>query len=139
MTSSVLYLSFLNNLGGFEYFPFYKKKEFQVDIESSGQTRKNILPNWPNSYGKNADTLNRQTFRVTRKRVILVSQHLSLSQLNSLAYLKSSAIVQIINSRIDRRTVIVDTDSFKKYSEQDDLYTLQFSITYTDEIPSQTI
>lgn len=139
MTSSVLYLSFLNNLGGFEYFPFYKKKEFQVDIESSGQTRKNILPNWPNSYGKNADTLNRQTFRVTRKRVILVSQHLSLSQLNSLAYLKSSAIVQIINSRIDRRTVLVDTDSFKKYSEVDDLYTLQFSITYTDEIPSQTI
>lgn len=137
--NSVLYISFLNNLGGFEYFPFYKKKEFQVDVEASGQTRNNILPSWPNSYGKNADTLNRQTFRVTRNRVILVSQHLSLSQLNSLAYLKSSSVVQIINSRIDRKTVLVDTDSFKKYNEIDKLYTLQFSITYTDEIPSQTV
>lgn len=137
--NSVLYISFLNNLGGFEYFPFYKKKEFQVDVEASGQTRNNILPAWPNSYGKNADTLNRQTFRVTRNRVILVSQHLSLSQLNSLAYLKSSSVVQIINSRIDRKTVLVDTDSFKKYNEIDKLYTLQFSITYTDEIPSQTV
>ncbi len=137
--NSVLYISFLNNLGGFEYFPFYKKKEFQVDVEASGQTRNNILPTWPNSYGKNADTLNRQTFRVTRNRVILVSQHLSLSQLNSLAYLKSSSVVQIINSRIDRKTVLVDTDSFKKYNEIDKLYTLQFSITYTDEIPSQTV
>lgn len=137
--NSILYISFLNNLGGFEYFPFYKKKEFQVDVEASGQTRNNILPAWPNSYGKNADTLNRQTFRVTRNRVILVSQYLSLSQLNSLAYLKSSSVVQIINSRIDRRTVIVDTDSFKKYNEIDKLYTLQFSITYTDEIPSQTV
>lgn len=137
--NSVLYISFLNNLGGFEYFPFYKKKEFQVDVEASGQTRNNILPTWPNSYGKNADTLNRQTFRVTRNRVILVSQHLSLSQLNSLSYLKSSSVVQIINSRIDRKTVLVDTDSFKKYNEIDKLYTLQFSITYTDEIPSQTV
>lgn len=137
--NSVLYISFLNNLGGFEYFPFYKKKEFQVEVEGSGQTRNNILPQWPNSYGKNADTLNRQTFRVTRNRVILISQHLSLSQLNSLSYLKSSSLVQIINSRVDRRTVLVDTDSFKKYSELDKLYTLQFSITYTDEIPSQTV
>ncbi len=137
--NSVLYISFLNNLGGFEYFPFYKKKEFQVEVEASGQTRNNILPQWPNSYGKNADTLNRQTFRVTRNRVILISQHLSLSQLNSLSYLKSSSLVQIINSRVDRRTVLVDTDSFKKYSELDKLYTLQFSITYTDEIPSQTV
>lgn len=139
MTNSVLYLSFLNNLGGFEYFPFYNKKEYQVDVEATGETRKNILPNWPNSYGKNADTLNRQSFRITRNRVVLVSQHLSLSQLNSLAYLKSSSIVQIIKSRVDRRTVKVDADSFKKYSELDNLYTLQFSITYTDEIPSQTI
>jgi len=137
--NSVLYISFLNNLGGFEYFPFYKKKEFQVEVEGSGQTRNNILPNWPNSYGKNADTLNRQTFRVTRNKVILISQHLSLSQLNSLAYIKSSSLVQIINSRKDRRTVIVDKDSFKKYSELDKLYTLQFSISYTDEIPSQTV
>lgn len=137
MMPSTLYLTFLNNLGGFEYFPFYKKKEFQVEVEASGTSRNNILPNWPNSYGKNADTLIKQTFRVTRNRVIVVSQHLTLTQLNALSYLKSSTIVQIVTSRRDRRTVIVDTDSFKKYNEADKLFTLQFSFTYTDEIPSQ--
>lgn len=139
MMPSILYITYLNNLGGFEYFPFYNFKEFQVDIESTGQTRNNILPQWPNSYGKNADTLNRQSFRVTRNKVIVRSQHLSLSQLNALSYIKSSSIVQIVNSRIDRRTFIVDSDSFKKYDEGDKLFTLQFSLSYTDEIPSQTI
>lgn len=139
MMPSTLYLTFLNNLGGFEYFPFYKKKEFQVEVEASGTSRNNILPNWPNSYGKNADTLIKQTFRVTRNRVIVVSQHLTLTQLNALSYLKSSTIVQIVTSRRDRRTVIVDTDSFKKYNEADKLFTLQFSFTYTDEIPSQNV
>lgn len=139
MRPSILYITYLNNLGGFEYFPFYKFKEFQVDIEATGQTRNNILPQWPNSYGKNADTLNRQSFRVTRNKVIVRSQHLSLSQLDALSYIKSSSIVQIVNSRIDRRTVIVDSDSFKKYDEGDKLFTLQFTLSYTDEIPSQTI
>lgn len=139
MMPSILYITFLNNLGGFEYFPFYKKKEFQVDVNDSGTSRNNILPSWPNSYGKNADTLEKQTFRVTRNRVIVTSQHLSLSQLNALSYIKSSTVVQIVTTRRDRRTVIVDTDSFKKYSESDKLFTLQFSFTYTDEIPSQTV
>lgn len=139
MMATTLYLTFLNNLGGFEYFPFYKKKEFQIEVEATGTTRNNILPQWPNSYGKNADTLVKQTFRVTRNRVIVVSQHLTLNQLNALSYLRSSTIVQIVTSRRDRRTVIVDDDSFKKYNESDKLYTLQFSFTYTDEIPSQTV
>lgn len=139
MRPSILYLTYLNNLGGFEYFPFYKFKEFQVDIEATGQTRNNILPQWPKSYALTADTLNRQSFRVTRNKIIVRSQHLSLAQLESLSYIKSSSIVQIVNSRTDRRTVIVDSDSFKKYDEGDKLYTLQFTISYTDEIPSQTI
>jgi hypothetical protein len=139
MMPSILYLTYLNNLGGFEYFPFYKQKEFQIDVEEAGTTRNNILPNWPSSYGKNADTLTKQTYRVTRNKVIVRSQHLTLNQLNALSYIKSSTIVQIVVTRRDRRTVIIDTDSFKKYDERDKLFTLQFSFTYTDEIPSQTV
>lgn len=139
MRPSILYLTYLNNLGRFEYFPFYKFKEFQVDVEATGQTRNNILPQWPQSYSSTADTLNRQSFRVTRNKIIVRSQHLSLAQLEALSYIKSSSLVQIVNSRTDRRTVIVDSDSFKKYDEGDKLYTLQFTISYTDEIPSQTI
>jgi hypothetical protein len=139
MMPTTLYLTYLNNLGGFDYFPFVKQKEYQVDVEETGTSRNNILPGWPNSYGKNSDTLIKQTYRVTRNKVIVRSQHLTLTQLNALSYLRSSTIVQIVNSRRDRRTVIVDTDSFKKYDERDKLFTLQFSFTYTDEIPAQTV
>lgn len=138
MMPSILYLTYLNNIGDFDYFPFVKYKEFQVDVEETGVSRNNILPGWPYSYGKNADTLNKQTFRATRKKVVVRSQHLNLSQLEALSYIKSSTLVQILTTRRDRRTIIIDNDSFIQYNERDKLFTLQFSFTYTDEIPSQT-
>jgi len=139
MTVTPLYLTWLNYLGGFEYFFFTTKKEFQIEIQSTGTSRNNILPNWPNSYGTNADTINKQTFREAGKKIVVITQHLTLNQLDALKYIKTSPVVQIVESRVDRRTVIVDTDSFKIYDERDKLFTLQFTLTYTDNIPSQRV
>lgn len=134
-----IYITFLNYLGGVEYFFFTAEKEFQVDITDSGTTKKNLLPGWPNSYGMTADTIEKQTYRTSRRRTLVRSQHLTENQRDVLAYIKISPVVQIITSRTDRRTVIVDTDSFKIYDESEKLYTIQFSITYTDELPSQRV
>jgi len=140
MTRNPIYLTWLNAKGGFEYFFFTAKNAYQVDVISAGTTRNNILPNWQKSYGKTADTIERNTYRVTRNSIVLRSQHLNENQLNALSYIKSSALVQIVYSRNDRRTVLVDTNSFTKYDEQSQqLFTIQFTITYTDDIPAQTI
>lgn len=139
MIAEIYYITWLNYLGGFEYFPFTAKKEFQVDVLETGQTRKNIFPGWPNSYGKFADTIDKQTFRISKNSVIVRSQHLSLNQLEALSCIRTSPLVQLVYSRLDRRTVIVDDDSFKKYDEADKLHTLQFKIFFTDEIPSQRV
>ncbi len=139
MTVTPLYLTWLNYLGGFEYFFFTTKKEFQIDITDSGTSQNNVLPMWPQSYGKTADTLKKQTFRESGKKIVVTSQHLTLNQLDALKHIKTSPLVQIVESRIDRRTVLVDTDSFKIYDERDRLFTLQFTITYTDTIPSQRV
>jgi len=139
MTVELYYITWLNYLGGFEYFPFTAQKEFDVDVLSAGQTRNNILPGWPNSYGKNADTIDKQTFRTSKNSVIVRSQHLSLNQLEALSYIRTSPLVQLVTSRRDRRTLLVDTDSFKKYDEGDKIFTLQFKVTLTDEIPSQKV
>jgi hypothetical protein len=56
--------------------------------------------------------------------------------------IKSSPLVQIVNSIYDRRTVIVDTDSFVWKQEgqaQKDPYKISFTITYTDDVPSQKV
>jgi len=66
------------------------------------------------------------------------SQHLTQNQLEAIQYIKTSPLVQIVNSRTDRRTVIPDTDSFTVRKDNQDLFEITFNLTYTDEIPSQT-
>jgi hypothetical protein len=139
MTTVPIYISWLNYLGGFEYFFFTSKKEFQVEVGETGEATNNILPNYPQSYGKTADTLRKQTFRTSRNKILIRSQHLTFNQLTALSTIKDSPLVQIIESRTDRRTIIVDADSFKKYDEQDKLFTFQFTGSYTDDNPSQRV
>ena len=139
MTVTPFQITFLNYLGGFEYFFFTAKKEFGVDVEQTGETRENILPNWPQSWGKNADTLDKQTFRTSRDYVIVRSQYLSFNQLQALKYIRTSPLVQIVYSRIDRLTVLVDTDSFKVYDEADKLFSVAFKVRFTNNVPSQRV
>lgn len=138
-TTEPIYLTFLNYLGGFEYFFFTSEKEYSVDIIDSGTTNKNIFPDWPNSWGETADTIERKTFTNAKNKIFVRSQHLTPNQRDVLKYIKTSPVVQIVYSRTDRRTVIVDTDSFKIYDEADFLYSIQFYVTFTDPIPSQRI
>lgn len=139
MTHEPIYLTFLNNLGGFEYFLFRAKKEHGVDILESGQTRKNIFPSWPNSYGSTADTIDKQTYRVSKDYILIRSQYLTANQRDALKRIKSSPLVQIVASRTDRTTVLVDQDSFKVYDEQDDTFTIAFKINFTNDVPSQRV
>jgi hypothetical protein len=136
-----IYLTWLNNLGGFEYFLFTGKKDYNVEVINSGQIRQNIFPNWPKSYGEYADTIDKQTFRQSKNSQIVRSQYLTLNQVEALSQIRTSPLVQIIVSRTDRRTVIIDTDSFKKYSEDDNekVFSMQFKIMFTDDIPSQSL
>lgn len=139
MRADPLYLTFLNYLGGFEYFFFTAEKEIQVNVSEVGQTRQNIFPGWPNSYGETADTINKSTFRISNKGMIVRTQLLTANQRDVLSLIKSSPVVQIVYSRTNRRTVIVDSDSFKVYDESETTFALQFTIIYTDEIPSQRV
>lgn len=135
-----LRLCWLNNLGGFDYWNFTAGSEPQTEIEDTGSKSKNVFPNFPVSYGEYADTLDReQTYRKSFKKILVRSQHVTQEQLEAISYIKSSPLVQIINSRTDRRTVIVDSDSFVRYREYEDKeYNIQFTISYTDDNPSQT-
>lgn len=139
MTQEPIYITWINHLGGFEYFLFKAKNEYQVDIENSGETKENIFPNWPKSYGETADTIQKQTFRDSREAIVVKSQHLSINQVNSLTAIRTSPVVQHVNTRNDRRTILVDTDSFLKYNEVDDLRTMTFRIRFTNQIPSQRL
>lgn len=132
-------LVWLNNLGGFDYWRFTAQKDLLIEIGETGTLNKNIFPTWPKSYGTNADTIRKQTFRDSNKAYTIRSQFVSESRLDGLAYIKSSVLVQIQYSRQSRRTVIVDPDSFRLKGDGDKTFSIAFNISFTDNIPAQTI
>ncbi len=134
-----IYITWLNYLGGFDYWLFTAEKEYQIDITDSQTLTNDIATDWPNSYGEFADTIEQQIYRNSKDAILLRSQILTLSQLNAIKHIKTSPLVQIMEDRYNRRTVIVDKDSFKVYDEGDKIYSIQFKVTYTNEIPSQTL
>lgn len=135
----IFYISWLNYLGGFEYWPFTGYKDNNLEVVETGTTKRNIFPGWPRSYGANADTITKQTFRKTRKTKVIRSQVLTRTQGTELGeQIKSSILVQYIVSRRDRRTIIVDDSSFTVTQDKNKVHFLNFTITYTDDYPSQT-
>lgn len=130
-------LGWLNNLGGFESWKFIAFKTYGVNISETGETKTNIFQDWPKSYGENANTINKQTFRTSTKQITVSTQYLTIDQLDALTYIKSSVLVEIVNDAYDKRRVIVDKDSFVSHVDNDKLHTLTFTITYTNDIPSQ--
>lgn len=134
----VLWLSWLNYLGGFEYWLFVSYIDHQISVSETGETRKNIFAGWPRSYGANADTVTKQTFRRTKKQKVIRTQTYTREQAMLIGeQLKSSPLVQLIGSRSDRRTVLVDTDSIVVVKGANKIHNLSFTITYTDDYPTQ--
>jgi|SRR5690606_21172562 hypothetical protein len=135
-----IWLSWLNPLGGFDYWLFTGRKDHIINVQETGQTRTNIFPGWPKSYGANADTITKQTYRKTRKQKVIRSQVLTRAQAEQMGeQIKSSPLVQIITTRRDRRTVIVDEGTLTVRREADKVHTLSFTVSYTDDYPSQTV
>lgn len=133
------YLSWMNNLGGFDYWLFTGYADEITDIVDTVETEENIFTEWPKSYGEFADTIRKQTSRTSRDQVLIRSQHLTEAQVAAIKRIKASPLVQIVNSIYDRRTVIVDADSFTSFKESENLHELSFTITYTDDVPSQSV
>lgn len=130
-------LTWLNPLGGFDYWVATAETGKAIDITSTTETTKNIFPTWPKSYGENADTIRKQVSRESANRLFITTQFITEDQADALAYIKTSPLVQIINSRTDRRTIVVDSDSFTKYTDNQKLITFTFNARYTDNIGSQ--
>ena len=133
-----IYISWLNPLGGFDYWLFTGYKDHLIEVTETGQTKNNLFPNWPRSYGAFADTVTKQTFRKTRKQRVIRSQILTATQATEIGeQIKSSPVVQIISTKRYRRTVVVDSDSITVRKEANKVHTLSFTITYTDDYANQ--
>lgn len=131
-------LTWVNNLGGFEYWTFKAEKDYMTEVTETQESEKNVLPEWPQSYGHTADTLRHETLRRSRRQIVVRSQNgLTIDEAFALAYIKSSPLVQMIDAD-GRRTVTVDTNTFRITSDGEKLREIEFTITETADIPAQT-
>lgn len=128
-----------NYLGGHDTFVFTSQKDYGIDISGTKESKKSIMGNWPDSYGENADTINREIERTSNESVTIYSQNITETEINGLKYLKTSPLVQIINTKFDKRTVIIDKSSFVVKKDGDKTYSLTFKASYTDDVPSQSL
>lgn len=131
-------LSWLNNLGGFDYWVFTAQKQYGTDVEATTQATKDIYQNWPNSYGSDADTIDFETGRDSRDFIVVTAQYVTVTQLQAIQNIKKSPLVQIINSVSDRTTVLVDAESWTAYEDNDKTFTITFTMRYTNLNPAQS-
>jgi len=131
------YLTWLNNLGGFDYWNFKARKTYSIDVFQNTTQEKNIYTNWPKSYGEFSDTITEQTSRGSRDIIQVSSQLISTAQEDSIKQIFSSPLVQVVVSKYDKRTIIVSPSSYNIRKDKDDTRSITFEIRYTDNIPSQ--
>lgn len=131
--------SWLNHLGGFDYWRFKDLSEYGADISDTTTSTKNIFPNWPKSFGQDADTIRQETSRESKQTIRVRAENLSQGQVEDLFRIKLSPLVQIVNSRTDRRTVILDKSSFTYMKHGEKLYSIEFNCEFTNDFPSQSL
>lgn len=125
--------------GGYDTFVFKTQKDYGLDIKDSKESSKSIMGEWPESYGENADTINRETERTSTESLTVYSQNVSETEINGLKFLKTSPLVQVINTKFDKRTVIIDQASFVVKSDGAKTYSITFKASFTDNVPSQSL
>lgn len=132
-------ISWLNNLGGFDHWQFTGFATHGIDISDVQTQTKNLFTSWPNSYGEFASTIKSETKRISINRLMVRSQNVNKDLIDYIAAIKESPSVQLVNSQYDTRTILLDTSSFDIRKDGDKTFNISFSITYTDENPSQQL
>lgn len=132
-------LTWLNNLGGFDYWNFTARKVLGREIQKVVTQEKNIFTDYPKSIGEFGQTRSGEIKRVTKRRETVKSQNLTAAQVDAIATIKDSPLVQIVESRYSQRTVLVDNQSFDIRKDGDKTWKISFVIVYTDEMPSQQL
>lgn len=135
-----IYLTWKNHLGGFNYWLFTGNKDYNVNVLDTQERSVNIIDQWPNSYGPNADTLTYEASRNSRREMTVRSQNMTREQLEFVSGIRQSSLIQQLTSKYDRRTMIIEKKSFKIRTDgETGPYSIEFVIRETNNIASQTL
>ena len=123
-----IYLTWLNVLGGWDYWKFTAEKDYNLNIESKDTIKRNIFADWDNTFSNGdteIDVINSEAY----KSIGVFSQYLNPNELETISAIKYSPKVQVLNGS-KLTTVLVDKDNILLYNDGDEesLYTIRFNI-----------
>jgi hypothetical protein len=124
-------LTWLNSVGGWEYWTFTARHSYGYDSNDIGRIEKDIFQNW------DADFISGQSEtevlgKDVRSFIVVRSQLLSKAQVDAIAKIRNSIKVQEVRST-GNVTVLVDAGSFTYRTDKDKTITIEFRITYPRE------
>ena len=125
-----IYLTWLNSVGGWDYWKFTGEKDYLLNIEDKVTIERNIFNNWDDTF-INGDTQLDVLSTTAYNEIDVYSQYLNLDQLQAISQIKYSTKVLMISG--DKKvTVIVDSDNITLYNDGDEstLYTIRFRIRF---------
>lgn len=124
-----LNLSWLNTLGGWEFFNFQARKSYGYDVRNISQIERDVFSGWDSNYiageGGREDLINE-----ARETLTVRSQQLTKDQIEAIARIRFSRKVYDMTNPYKPITVIVDKGSFQYYTDADKRRVIEFNITY---------
>ena len=125
-----IHLTWLNSLGGWEFFNFQSIKDYKVS--SSGEViKRDVFNNWDTEF-ITGNTENDYSSVRANKVTTVRSQLVTEAEADAIWNIKTAIKVQVVNDNNTLTTVLVDKGSFTKYKDRDKLYAIEFNITYPD-------
>jgi len=131
-TGAPIYLTWLNDLGGWEYFQFNGRKTYSEEHEGI-EIERNIFNNWPDGFS-DGETM-ADWIRVSSIRSVVVrSGLLTKAQYDAVIKIRKAIRVQQIMSDNSKVTVLVEKNGFEKYTDGDKQYIVEFEIKYPKDL-----
>ena len=124
-------LTWLNSVGGWEYWTFTARHSYGYDSNDIGRIEKDIFQNWDSDFisgQSETEVLGKDV----RSFIVVRSQLLSKAQVDAIAKIRNSIKVQEVRST-GNVTVLVDAGSFTYRTDKDKTITIEFRITYPRE------
>jgi hypothetical protein len=129
-------LSWINYNGEVETWNFTARKAYGIEFGQVQQYRKDITADWPNNF-VDGDSEDDYTSIEAFDTLSVVSQFLTLQQINAIKWIKVSKDVYRLDGAKPKR-VLVDKNSFTIREDNDKLFQIEFTIRSTERLPVQT-
>lgn len=121
-----LYITWLNTLGGWDYWLFTAKKDYGIEVDDVVLGERNIFQSFPDQF--QSETWQEVISLTAQNKITLRSQPMTKEQLVEVSKLVYSKMVQVVESETDKYTIIIDKRSVSLYTDGDKLHFFEVDI-----------